>query len=274
MPGSDAASAPEALAEAALAAAAAPAFAPRGERPIWLQIHDRIETALGEGRLPPGARLPGENALAALFGVTRVTLRRALARLQQEGALQARKGVGIFVRPRAPRYVVDSNLRFAEALRADGRSLSTRTLALDGAVTEAAAAGALGLPASAPLWRLLRLRLLDGVPFYLAEKFLPAARFPGFAAAYAPRQSVRDVYAAHGIARFRRIETRIAGGFATRAEAEALGLTHRTPLLHQVSVNADGDGRPIEFSRGRWPLAGVEIVFRHDPAGGAPDPED
>jgi phosphonate metabolism transcriptional regulator PhnF len=267
--------APEKAALAAeLAALVGPAFAPRAERAIWLQIHDRLGAALGDGRLPPGARLPSENTLARLFGVTRATLRRALARLQQEGALQARKGVGIFVRPLAPRYVVDSNLRFSEALLAQGRALSTRTLALERAAADAAAAAALGLAAGTPLWRLVRLRLLDGAPLYLADKVFPAERFPRFEAAYGARQSVQDVYAAHGIARYRRRVTRISGGFATRAEAEALGLTPRTPLLLQVSINADEAGCPIEFSRGRWPLNGVEIVLRPDEGGAAPDSED
>jgi GntR family phosphonate transport system transcriptional regulator len=58
-------------------------FTPRGDRSIWLQIRDRIEAVCRDGTLPEGQRLPGENQMAAAFGVTRVTLRRALQRVFQ-----------------------------------------------------------------------------------------------------------------------------------------------------------------------------------------------
>lgn len=58
-------------------------------------------------------------------------MRRALARLQQDGILQARMGVGIFVRPMSLRYRLDHGNRFADGLNMPGARIGATNLALD-----------------------------------------------------------------------------------------------------------------------------------------------
>lgn len=249
----------------AMAALAAPAFVPRGIRPIWQQIHDRIRTACLDGRLAPGLRLPGENQMADLFGVTRVTLRRALSRLQQEGLLQARKGVGIYVRQMPLRYTLDHGSRFSDGLVTTDRQVTARTLSLDHGPATGAEAAALDLAPGAEVIRLSRQRLADGAVIYRSVKVFPAARFANFEAVYMRSGSVRDVYQAHGIPRYRRAETRVSGGFATPSEAADLQLTRDTPVLRTVAINHCPQGKPIEFNTGTWLLTAVELVLK-DPS--------
>lgn len=243
---------------------AADAFAPKSNRAIWLQIYDRLSQTIADGRIAPGDRLPGEDLLSAAFGVTRVTLRRALTRLQREGMLEVRKGVGAFVRKSAASYKIASDTRFVDALDAGAGTVSTRTLALDRATLSAAAARALDLDVTAPAIVLTRVRLLDDHPVYLTTKYFPATRFDRFEPIYAESQSVMRVFHGHDIVASRRLETRVKGGFATRDEAKALRLTPDTPVLRTIAVNGDQDGTPIEYSLGCWPLTSVELVFRTD----------
>ena len=56
-----------------------------------------IRREIGEGRLRPGDRLPGEQMLAETFGVSRNVVREAIARLRSDGVVQSRQGVGAFV---------------------------------------------------------------------------------------------------------------------------------------------------------------------------------
>lgn len=249
---------------AALSRMGQPPWLSKATRPIWLQIADRLGSACGDGTLASGTRLPGEIELASIFGVSRVTIRRALAKLQQEGQLQARRGVGIFVRAKAARYSVESSRRFADNLCAQGREIQTRTLSLSRVEATPQIAVQLGLKTGDLVIRLVRLRLLDDEPVYLAEKHLPDLRFDRFETIYEMRQSLSETYAAHGIARFERTETRVAGCFAKQWEAQALKLTDHTPLLSLEYVNCDGDGVPIEHNRGLWPLVSVELVFPID----------
>ena len=233
-------------------------FEARSEMSIWQQIASRIEAACLDGRLSD--RLPGEHQMAETFNVTRVTMRRALTRLQQEGLLQARKGVGIFVRPVPLQYRVDHGKRFADGLN-EKAEIGTQTIALTFGEATASEADALQIELCQPVIRLSRVRLVNTAPVYYSDKTFPAI-FASFEETYHRRESVRDVYLAHGIVDYRRAETRVSGGFSTPDEAEALRLTPHTPVLRSVAINTTPDGMPIEFNRGTWPLTAVELVLK------------
>ncbi len=239
---------------------AAPPYGDKSQRPIWLQIYDRLAEACSGQLIEPGSRLPGEYKMATIFGVNRMTMRNALIRLQREGFLQARKGVGIFVRPPTQRYVVEDNMRFGGALEAGG-VVTTETLSLRRRKASPQAREAYGLSARGQTIELRRLRSLDGAAIYYAVKeFLPEM-FPRFEEVYAASGSVAQVYRDHGVKDYKRLETRVLGAFASREEAEVLQLTPKTPVLHVNAKNADPSGRLIEFNRGCWPLTSVELVF-------------
>lgn len=68
-----------------------------GPRLVWQQVADDLEADIEAGRLRPGAKLPGELALAELYGVARVTVRRAIQEMAKKGLLQIVHGRGTFV---------------------------------------------------------------------------------------------------------------------------------------------------------------------------------
>jgi GntR family transcriptional regulator, transcriptional repressor for pyruvate dehydrogenase complex len=61
------------------------------------RIVDAIRREIGEGRLRPGDRLPGEQTLAETFKVSRNVVREAIARLRSDGVVRSRQGIGAFV---------------------------------------------------------------------------------------------------------------------------------------------------------------------------------
>jgi GntR family transcriptional regulator len=63
-------------------------------RQLFLVLHDEI----ARGAMAPGEALPTEQALCDQFGVSRITVRRALADLADQGYIERRQGVGSFVR--------------------------------------------------------------------------------------------------------------------------------------------------------------------------------
>lgn len=70
---------------------------PRAGQPKYLRIAAELRAALERGDYQPGDRLPGENTLAADFGVAPLTMRQALGVLRNEGLVGSRKGAGWFV---------------------------------------------------------------------------------------------------------------------------------------------------------------------------------
>lgn len=68
-----------------------------GPSPLFRQVAWQLERKIGEGQLVSGERLPDEHELARRFGVSRVTIRSALALLEEEALVIRRRGVGTFV---------------------------------------------------------------------------------------------------------------------------------------------------------------------------------
>ncbi|MFH8340886.1 GntR family transcriptional regulator [Streptomyces sp. AM6-12] len=64
-------------------------------------VRDDLLAQMQDGRLPAGEKMPSEPALATAYGVSRGTVRRALAALEADGRVESRQGVGRVVRTRA-----------------------------------------------------------------------------------------------------------------------------------------------------------------------------
>lgn len=95
---------------------AAPVSAAAGvplHRQLFLVLHDEID----RGVLAPGDALPTEQTLCGQFGVSRITVRRALADLAERGYIERRHGVGSFVRPHGAADVSSAGRSYMAGLR-------------------------------------------------------------------------------------------------------------------------------------------------------------
>lgn len=236
-------------------------FRPRQDSPIWQQIYDHVLRLIEGGHLLPGEQLPGENHIAARLGVTRITLRRALQQLQKEGHLTARKGVGIFIRSPPAVFSIRDGRPFRENIDTHSRSISTETRFITREPASATAAAMLRVAPQSMLIHICRVRSVNDQPIYVNDKYFPADRFADFDSVYERNQSVTEVFRAHGIDVFHRVQTRIIGGFASPSEAEILQLTPGTPVFRINARNEDDAGQTIEWTHGCWPLTSVEFVF-------------
>ena len=98
--------------------------------PFWFQLARVLEQAIASGLWRPGERLASESELCDHFGISRTTVRQALARLEQEGMVVRRKGFGTFATSAGPRmWLVQSQEGFYhdEVFRL-GRAVSSQML--------------------------------------------------------------------------------------------------------------------------------------------------
>lgn len=83
-------------------------FKPVGNRELLsIQVADEIESAIINGKLQIGSKLPSENELCIQFGVSRTAIREALRTLSAKGLLSIEKGRGIFVKEITSQHVTD-----------------------------------------------------------------------------------------------------------------------------------------------------------------------
>jgi GntR family transcriptional regulator len=144
---------------------------------MTLNIADSIaELLTGEGK-GPGDRLPSEAALCARYHVSRGTVREALRLLEQRGLLEVQHGRGRFVSA-AGAMIERPITEFesaTEMLAGRGLRPVTRVLSAEVTAPNETEAAALGLPSTAPIVRLKRVRLSKGRPLVYQLDSFPAS---------------------------------------------------------------------------------------------------
>jgi GntR family transcriptional regulator len=141
--------------------------------PLYLQLSELLTREIDAGRWQPGERLPTEAALAEHLGVAVGTLRKSLAELDARGLLLRRQGSGTYVRQAPPAEPRRSIYGFFRLERLDGGGgLPTADLLTFDRLARPAGLPALGGAADdtpQPVWRVRRLRRLDGQPAALED---------------------------------------------------------------------------------------------------------
>jgi GntR family transcriptional regulator len=150
--------------------------------PLYEGVKRQISEAILLGKWPPGTVLPGEVALAQLFGVAVGTVRRALMDLTAEGLLSRRRKTGTVVTGRTPHHSLRYFFQYFRLHGLDGALVrsSARLLSIGiGPATEVESA-ALAIEPAAPVLRLHRTRDVDGRAVMVDLFVLPAVRIPDF----------------------------------------------------------------------------------------------
>lgn len=142
-------------------------------RPRHEQLSDWLRERLTSGDYAAHDQLPSEHELGELFGVSRITVRRALATLENEELIYRRQGLGSFAAPPTLPQGLVRLTDFAQDMERAGLSATSRVLRYEPETAPPAAADALGVGPGATLVRLDRLRIGDGAPIALDRTWLP-----------------------------------------------------------------------------------------------------
>lgn len=221
-------------------------------RPLYAQVKDALIRRLVEADWKPGQALPNEFVLAAEYGVSQGTMRRALDELAQANLVVRRQGKGTFVAEHTRERALFHFLH----LETDGGERAqpeSRVLAVKAGAPSRAEALRLALPAMARVVRLTRVRLLDGAAAIVERIVVPAARFPGLEKM--DRVDLpNELYALYqtrwGVSVARAVERLKAVG-ASPEDAGLLGVKPGAPLLEIDRLAAALDGRPCELRLSR-----------------------
>jgi len=214
--------------------------------PLHQQLAEQLEALVFAGRLPPGARLTTEVELADRLGISRPTMRTAIAALVDRGLLVRKRGVGTqVVRAQLGRALELTSLH-DDLLRA-GRRPSTTVLSLGVAPADSEVAVALRVPPGTEVAMLRRLRCADGDPIALMTNHLPVGLFRLDAEALTSH-GLYALLRAAGV-RIRIADQSVAAVSATAAQARQLGERRDAALLTMTRTAYDDEGRPVEHGR-------------------------
>lgn len=199
------------------------------------------------GALAPGAAVPSEAQLSARYGVSRGTVRQALAGLRAEGLITGGRGRSPRVTHSILAQSFDQMVSFSAWAEGLGRTPSARTLELARRPVAGEAARMLGLEPGTPVFQYKRLRLLDGEPAMVelttfvewVGRLVVACDLDG-GSVYA-QLAERGVGIGEAHQSIRAIP-------ASADLAALLGVPRRAPLLEVARQGRDADGVPLEWS--------------------------
>ena len=146
------------------------------QQPLYMRIQDELRGKIAAGELVPGDRVPSENTLAQRFHTTRATVRQALAQLVFEGVIHRQAGLGTFVASPQVEAKLDTRLRqsFEEQIEAAGLHVTFELLAFRDEQAPASVRKTMGLRDGASVYRLRRLRLVNGNLIGLEDRYMLA----------------------------------------------------------------------------------------------------
>jgi GntR family transcriptional regulator len=231
-----------------------PLLAPRpdltepGDLPAHMRIAYWLEKLIVSRKLEPGDKLPSEVEIATALGVSRMTLRQALASIESKGLIDRRRGRfgGNFVA--MPRFEFDheSLPGFTEQMRRMHVEPGAQVIRAKTRRPTTAVRQGLKLKQGAQVHEILRARSANGEPIVLEETYFPASVFPGMLAANLTGSlyAVMRDYDAPPVSADEQIEaTR-----ATEQQAEILNIAAGDPLLLITRTSYTRDGLPVEFT--------------------------
>jgi GntR family transcriptional regulator len=220
---------------------------PQASSPLYLQLADRIATAIACGRLKHGEALPAERVLSERLDVSRTTVRRALDELAARGLVTSRHGSGNFVATRLeqPLAVLSS---FSEDMRARGRRPSFVWVSRGVSAPSPEEVIALSLSSGELVSRFVRIRLADGEPLAVERATVAARDLPD------PDSVESSLYAglrARGLEPVRALQHLRAVAVGPE-DAQYLGIAPGSPVMATVRYGFLADGRPVEFTRSAY----------------------
>lgn len=234
-------------------------------RPAHVQIEQWLVRAIGRGELAAGDRLPPEQELAAAIGVSRMTLRQALGRLEAREVITrtpGRRG-GTFVAEPKIECDLSGWAGFTDAMHRAEVGVSAEVISAETVPADRPVAEALGLGRADGVHEVVRVRRAGPRPLALEHSWFPAALFPDLlrrpltGSLYA---LLREEYGQQPRAADEFVEPVVAAA----AEAALLDVSEGTALLRVERTTSTAAGLPVEYAQDLFRPDRIRLRVRSD----------
>jgi GntR family transcriptional regulator len=236
---------------------------PSSPVPLYYQLSELLRDWIVT-TATPGARVVAEEHIAEELTVSRATVRKAIERLEADGLLYRRRGMGTFVsEPRLHRKLRLTSS--ANDIFASGRSVHTRLLRREELPADDAIAEHLGLDAAAPVIRLERVRYADSQPVALLRNWLPTSLARPVLDANLDQRTLYEVLERDcGVVLGHAVQT-LQARMPSKTEASSLEMPRTEPVMRVLRQAFTDKNDIVEWSDCLYPAELAEFVATIEP---------
>ena len=223
--------------------------------PLYYQLVELLREQIQSGKLKPGDRLPSERELSEQVGISRMTVRQAVAFLARDGTLVVKPGVGTFVAE--PKLIHDTLdlLGFTEEMTRQGGNVSSRVLEQVLVVPPSYVADALNMQPGEEAVRIIRLRLDAEIPLLLETSYVPSQLCPGLELEDLESQSLYGLLQKRYELRLESTRQTVEATVVNDYEVQLFGVEPGTAMILLEGVTFAEPNLPIEY---------VKAIYRGD----------
>lgn len=214
--------------------------------PLYQQMSDNLKRKIESGELKENDRLKTEQELSAEYNVSRITVRKAIEILVEEGLIVKKQGIGTFIAARKLNRVMDRVLSFSEQCERDGHVPSTELISVEWIKPDPGVVAQLRMEDEEKVLRIVRVRKSDGEPVMLEYNYYPEEY--EFLLSGNLLGSTYESIRSHGIIPVHAIKT-VEICYANDMEKECLKVEKGQALLLHKDTVFQEDGTPIHFSK-------------------------
>ena len=216
------------------------------------KIAETIRKRIREGVYPVDSNLPNQNEFVAEFGVSRVTIKKAINILMMEGLVYSQRGSGTRVLGDGLWLGKDFPAKEYEGLtyQMQGRDVKSQLIAFGVEFPTEDIQKKLMIGAHQPIYHFVRLRLVDGDPYVLEYTFMPTDLVSNLTEEILAGSVYKYIHQDLGID-FAGTHRNIKADRATADDQQYLDCGVHDPILEMDQIIYLHDGRAIEYSRCR-----------------------
>ena len=213
--------------------------------PLYIQLMQKLKNSISTGELKIGEQISPEQELCKIYGVSRITVRKAISELEKQGILEKKQGKGTFVTVPAIHRKLHPVNSFHDTCRMNGQKPSTKVLVLRTVPAMQKDVEELGVTEGSKVVETVRVHFADRVPvileenhFSMAYSYLLESDLNGSLYNLLSECGAEPAQATHVISLRK----------ASKQVASRLRTEEGTPLMYLHEVIYDKKGRPLHIS--------------------------
>jgi len=217
-------------------------------RPLYQQVELAIQNDIREKKYKPGEQLPTEEECCALYGVSKITIRKAFELLTEKGLVERIRGKGTFVKQKQEKVHLGNSHGFASTLTNQGHLTDYTVLRSQLLRADKTLAEKLALKADEKVYNIQRLIWEDGVPIGIDDFYTSATRYPILFEKGSQSSSLYQLLETEYGVKNGNASIEINGIVATAELAELLQCLTSDPLFQIEKIGYDQKQEPFHFS--------------------------